>query len=78
MPGWLVKAMGGVGQPTSDLSLRFDCFWAIGRSELTFSEDSGPSDALARRLCCEIVQRPVKLDPKFRVFQGFRAQGGNL
>ena len=48
-PGWLMKAMGGVGQPTNDLSLRFpmllghrtlwayvfQCFGALGRSRLT-------------------------------------------
>ena len=26
VPGWLMMAMGGVGQPTSDLSLRFPMF----------------------------------------------------
>ena len=37
VPGWVMMAMGGFGQPTSDLSLRLHSFWAIGRSELTFS-----------------------------------------
>ena len=27
VPGWLMMAMGGVGQPTSDLSVRFPMFW---------------------------------------------------
>ena len=27
VPGWLMMAMGGVGQPTTDLSLRFPLFW---------------------------------------------------
>ena len=27
VPGWLMMAMGGVGQATSDLSLRFPMSW---------------------------------------------------
>ena len=27
VPGWLMMAMGGVGQATTDLSLRFPMFW---------------------------------------------------
>ena len=39
------EAQGGDGQPVSDLDLRFPMFWE--QIELTFSTDSGPSDALA-------------------------------
>ena len=35
---------------------------SIGRSELTFSNVLGPSDALALRLCSEIVQGRVRFD----------------
>ena len=42
VPGWFMMAVGGVGQPTSDLSLRFplffcnfQCFGAFGRSRCT-------------------------------------------
>ena len=49
VPGWFMRAMGGVGQPASDLNLRFPMFldhqtlWAyvflyfgaLGRSRLT-------------------------------------------
>ena len=33
----------------------FQCFGGIVRSELTFSNDLGPADALALRLCSEIA-----------------------
>ena len=75
VPGWLMMAMGGVWQPTIDLSLRFAVFFAIGRSELTFFEDSGPSDALAARLCCQNVKRRVRVDPPLRVFWGVLGHG---
>ena len=79
VPGWLMMAMGGVGQPASDLSLRVPLFGAIGRSELTFSDESGPSDALAGRLCSEIVQGRVKVDlPPGGDFICFGPWAGNL
>ena len=74
-PGLVMMAMGGAGQPTSDLSYVFHYFWAIGRSELTFSDDLGLSDALARRLCCQIAQRPVKVDPRSVVFLSVSGPG---
>ena len=78
VPGWFMKAMGGVGQPTNDLSLRFQMFLAIGRSELTFSNVCWPSYALALRLCSEIVPGRVWDNPWLIVFYRVWALGGNL
>ena len=46
------------------------------RSELTFSYDFGPSDALDRRLRSEIVPEQVRSHPPPAVFCGFWALGG--
>ena len=54
----------------------FHSFGAIWRSELTFSYVLGPSNALAARLCCQIAQGPVELDPRSVVFYRFLALGG--
>ena len=62
--------------PRACLAYVFRRFWVNGRSELTFSEDSGPSDALALLMCSEIVQEQVRVDVKFAVFLSFRAWGG--
>ena len=61
---------------TSDLSVRFPVFGRQRRSELTFSHALGPSDALAGRLCSEIVQGRVWGEPLLMVFYGFLALGG--
>ena len=53
-------------------------FWAIGRSELTFSNIFGPSDALAAHLCSEIVQGRVRIHPLPWYFEGFGPWAGNL
>ena len=66
-----------LGSPRMIRAYVFQCFWAIGRSELTFSNVLGPSDALALRLCSEIAQGQVKLDPHPRQFYCFWALCGN-
>ena len=43
VPGWVMMAMGGAGQPTSDLSLRFPILWGHRTPELTFSNIFVPS-----------------------------------
>ena len=56
----------------------FQCIWHVWPFELVFVNDSGPSYALAARLCCQIVQRRVKGDPGLGFFYRFCALGGNL
>ena len=55
-------------QADDALSLVFPCFWALCPFEVMFSHTFGPSDALARRLCCQIVQRRVRDEHLFWVF----------
>ena len=67
--------MGSAWQPTGDLSLRFP---TIGRSELTFSNVLGPSDALALRLCSQIVQGRVRIHPPPGNFMEFELVAGTI
>ena len=67
-PGAMGRPSEVLGGAMGDLSLRFLMFWAIGRSELTFSNVLGPSDALALRLCSEIVQGRVRATPPWWYF----------
>ena len=76
VPGWFMRHMGDAGQPTSDLS--FECFWTIGRSELTFSSVCGPSGAYAARLRCQIVHGRVKHDPPWGILGGFVPRAGTF
>ena len=57
------------------ISINMGPYVPIGRSELTFSNTFGPSDALALRLCSEIVQGRVRIDPPLMVFGGVLALG---
>ena len=60
------------------LAYVFQSFEAIGRSELTFSNVFGPSDALALRLCSEIVQGQVRATSPWLYFGGVWPRAGNL
>ena len=72
--------MGGLpevlGMATSDLSLRFPVFGGKGARNIGKRKSGGPSDALALRLCSEIVPEGVREHPLAMVFHGVWALGG--
>ena len=53
-------------------------FKRFGGMRLRFQQIKGPSDALARRLCSEIVQGRVRVDSFFAAFWGFRIWRGTI
>ena len=54
----------------------FPCLARASSYELMFSDVLGPSDALAVRLCSEIVHGQVRIHPPGRLFYRVFALGG--
>ena len=67
------------GSPWAIWTYVFQCLGCICSYELTFSNVSGPSDALALRLCSEIVHGQVRMQRPGWVFLSLFGPGvGNL
>ena len=60
----------------SDLSLRFPVFGSHRTLWAYVANVSGPPDALALRLCSEIIPEQVRSHPHHMVFCGVFAVGG--
>ena len=74
VPGWLMMAMGGVGQPTSDLSLRFPLFFLPPDAlSLRFPMLLGPRTLSQGACAVKPPKAELSITPPWGDFWGFWA-----
>ena len=74
-PGAMGRPSEVLGGAMGDLSLRFPVFGCQGARNIGKRKSGGPSDALALRLCSQIVQGRVRFDFHLKVKGGVSGPG---